>query len=303
MTNPLQARIGPLGQLYDAPFQTDVPAAERFGKVLDFVVGHGFPVYGLTTKTHIHSSHLPTFAECARQAHLDVHYLAHTHPLDSPPFGDGHRLHASAAVQSRRLHHARLGKMASFTMVPPKATTCTRAELEAEVGTVRDHADSAQDLRIMNGPPGHLLANVEELLDFTRSVGIDPTINLSNEFLATGVARELDQWSTILSKVPAGTLFCYANYRVKPGMAPKLTIYNDDSDASPPIRPLLAAALAKNIHPVILVQGDRPEADALGVMRAQAALEGADMASIQGNLKLTRLHRRVATVAPETAAS
>jgi hypothetical protein len=302
MTTSLQARIGPLGQLYDAPFQPDVPAAERFGKVLDFVTGHGFPVYGLTTKTHIHSSHLPIFAECARQAHLEVHYLAHTHPLDAPPFRDGHRLHASTAVQVRRLQHARLGEMASFTLVPPKATACTLDELEAEVGAVRDQADGTH-VRVMNGPSGHLLANVEALLDFCHGAGVEPTVNVSNDYLATGAVRDEDQWSTVLNRIPAGSLFCYANYRVKPGMAPKITIYNDDSDASPPIRPLLSAALTKNLHPIILVQGDRPEADALGVLRAQAALEGADMAGLQGNLRLTRLHRRVATLAAETVPS
>jgi hypothetical protein len=297
----LQARIGPLGQLYDAPFQTDVPAAERFGKVLDFVVGHGFPVYGLTTKTRLHHSQLPTFSTCARQAGLEVHCITHTHPMDSPAIG--RRLHASAAMQAQRLRHARSGGMATLTLLPPKAGACTLDEFAREVATVRDQFEDRHDLRVMNGPPGRLVATVEDLTDFCRQAQVSPTVHVSHDYFARGSARSIDEWKAIVGSLPPEPLLCYANYRVLPGSPPRLTIYNDDSDATPPIRPLLEAAFARAIHPTILVQGDRPEADALGVLRAAAAVEGADLAAIQHDLKLTRLHRRVATVAAESVAS
>lgn len=296
----LQARIGPLGQLYDAPFQTDVPAAERFGRVLDFVVGHGFQVYGFSTKTHLHHSQLPTFSTCTRQAGLEVHCVAHTHPMDSPAIG--RRLHASTAMQAQRLRYARAGGMATLTLLPPKVGACTTDEFAREVATVRDQVEDRHDLRVMNGPPGRLLATVEELTDFCRQAEANPTVHVAHDFLARGSPRSVDEWNTIVGTLPAEPLFCYANYRIQPGTAPRLTIYNDDSDAAPPIRPLLEAAFARALHPTILVQGDRPEADALGVLRAQAAIEGADLAAIQHDLKLTRLHRRVATIA-ETSAS
>lgn len=298
----LSAKIGPLGQLYDAPFQADLPVPARFEKVLDFVSGHGFAIYGLPAKTHIHASQFAAFGECARNAHLEVHYVSHlSHPLDSPPFQNGPLLHASAEVQARRLQNAQTAGMRSYTMHPPRGSACSLDQLEAEVGMIRDIAGHvATDLRISNGPSGeHLLSSLEELRDFCRRTGIQPTINAASDFLANGVARDTDNWSHVMAGLASETLFCYGNHRIRPGAPVRLTIYNDDSDASPPIRPLLQAAFERNLRPQVLVYGDRPEADALGVLRAQAAIEGVDLAELQGRLSHTRMHRRVATVASD----
>ncbi|MHB8632584.1 MAG: hypothetical protein ACYDBQ_01265 [Thermoplasmatota archaeon] len=298
MATSLQARIGPLGQLYDAPLRADIPVPERFDNVLDFVAGLAFPIYGLSTKAHIRTTQFPAFGQCARQAQLGVHCVSHGHPMDSPPFRDGPRRHASAEVQAKRFQNAAAAGLLSFTVHPPKAAACTLDQLEAEVGKILDSVRPGETpLRICNGPTGdHLLPTVEDLLDFCKQTRIQPTISVANEFLATGLARDVDSWLPVMHRVPEETLFLYANYRLRNGQTPKLTIFNDDSNAHPPVGPMLDAAEATKRRPSILVYGDRPEADALGVLRLQAALEGVDLATLQTDRKHTRRHRRIATV-------
>ena len=299
----LGANVGPLGQLYDAPYQTDLPVPARFEKVLDFVAGHGFSIYGLPTKTHIHATQFPAFGDTVRKAGLEVHYVSLlSHPLDSPPFQGGPLLHASAEVQARRLQNAQRGGMRSYTMHPPRTSACRLDQLEAEVGSIQDRAGpTGVQLRMANGPSReHHLSSFEDLIDFCRRTGIQPTMGVANEFLANSIERDTDDWMQVMADLPNETLFFYGNHRIQAGCTPRLTIYNDDSDAAPKVRPLLEAAWARKLEPQILVYGDRPEADALGVLRMQADIEGANLGELQGRLKLTRMHRRIATVASAT---
>jgi hypothetical protein len=291
----LASKIGPLGQLYDAAFRTDLPVPDRFEKVLDFVAGHGFPVYGIPTRTHIHRTHLHALATCASKAGVELHYVAMSgHPLDSPIFLLGPHFHSTIAIEARRLENAALGGMKSYTMFPPKAVACRLDQFESQVGMILDEAGRTVPLRICNAPSQEYnLSSLEDLLDFCRRTGTQPTIAVANAFLATGKEQDVDTWKSILAKLQAPAVITFGNYRIRPGMPPLLTIYDGDDRSTPRIAPVLEAAMACNLDARVLVYGDRPEADALGVLRLQAELEGADLTS-QG-LRHTRSHRRVAT--------
>lgn len=297
----LKTRIGPLGQLYDAPFQADLVAPRRFATVADFLVGHGFRTYGLSTQTRIHPSQLPAWRQCAADAGLDVQLVSTvSNPLDSPTFTDGQvRLHASAEVHARRHEQAAAGGMKSYTIISPTTSAVTLDDLAREVGYIRDRTKGNRvTLRYMNGPTGtSLLPDLDKLLEFCTDNDVRPTLHGGLDFAVTGRQRSVDEWRMLLKAAGPETLLCYANYRPDPAGGLGISIYDDESTASPQATPILQAALeARNT--TVLVQGDRPEADALGVMRTQAELEGRDIGELLSGLSFRQKHRRVASLVP-----
>ncbi|MHB8632556.1 MAG: hypothetical protein ACYDBQ_01125 [Thermoplasmatota archaeon] len=281
----MRLRIGPAGPLYDAPFQADYPAPERFGRVLDFVAGHGFGAYGLSTQAHL-AGHFLEWRQASLPG-IDVHYLnLVTHPLDSPTFSrGGWRVHASAALQARRLHDAATGGMSSYTILSP-GTDVPWDLLVREAGLARDSTPGVP-LHYMNGPPGSVLGNVETLLDFCRDAQVAPTLHAGNQYLA-GHVMDAEAWSRILKRVDGPILALYGAYS---GEAPTRGLGSFGPGAKPPALPLLAALRGLGRDATLLVQGDRPEADAWGVGCAWAQVAGLD-APVLGN-QFRFLHRRV----------